>query len=511
VATFTPEEIRLAKEEKARRALAKSSAVGVSAGIRAELFRQQLDFIDDPSRDKAAICTRRAGKTSMWSRYCTMVALENPNVIVRIWGITRLRVKELLWKEFMDVLARHKIKLARKPHETELKITFENGSEIRLVGADKDQSAERKRGDKTKMEVILEAQLFGPFLRNLVENIAQPCLIDHQGTMCLEGTPGPVPTGYWYWVTGGENVKHKWESEGSLVSVGTDNDKERLGAGWSCHHWSLIDNPHLPHAAAELERIRKKRNWTIDSPTYVREYLGRWVTDDGALFYKFNEGRNTFTLSEVQPWGDGWKHVLGWDLGSRDDMALVAWGWHPSKRELYEAGSWKKPGALAEEVMTQIDKWEKLGFNFIAKVADTGGGGKMYVEDVMSRYSQVFEPAKKTEKLEHVRMMNDDFMSAFIKVQRGSLLATELAALPKDPDWDQDSGKPPGEDPRFPNHCTDAALYSWRKAFSYLDFTVSEPAKSRVEQDEERLLTRMEQSEAEGRDWWDTDYTGEDW
>lgn len=497
---------REAALELARRRDARLQAGQVTAGIRAELFKQQLDFIDDSSRNKAALCSRRAGKTSMWARYCFITALETPRALIRLWGITRLRTKQLLWQEFLDVAARHSIPV--KSHETELTIRLENGSEIRFVGADKDSQAQRKRGDKTKLEVVMEAQLFGPFLRSLIEDVIEPCLFDLQGTVCLEGTPGPVPTGYWYWVTGDNASAPAWNSQGMMVSTGGASDeKERVGAGWSCHRWTLLDNPHLPHAKRELERILKKRNWTIDTPTYVREYTGRWVKDDGVLFYKYNEGRNSFDLTEVQPWGPGWQHVLGWDLGSRDDMALFAWGWHPTRREVYEAASWKKSGALAEEVMAQIERWEKMGLNFIAKVADTGGGGRMYVEDVMSRYSQVFEAAKKTEKLEHVRLMNDEFVTGRLKVQRGGAYAMELSALPKDPDWDPDSGKPPGEDPRFPNHITDAALYSFRKVLAHLEYTgpVVDDIDEVERYDEERLST------PEGDDWWDTDdYAGDD-
>ena len=95
----------------------------------------------------------RAGKTSLWARYCTIVALQKPKSLIRVWGITRLRVKQLLFQEFVDVAARHRIPV--HTHETELSIKFDNGSEIRLVGADKDQSIQRKRGDKTQMEVVL--------------------------------------------------------------------------------------------------------------------------------------------------------------------------------------------------------------------------------------------------------------------------------------------------------------------------------------------------------------------
>ena len=126
----------------------------------------------------------------------------------------------------------------------------------------------------------------------------------------------------------------------------------------------------------------------------------------------------------------------------------------------------------------------------------------MYVEDVMSRYSQVFEAAKKTEKVEHVRLMNDDFLSARIKVQRGGAYALELAALPKDPEWDPYGGKPQGEDPRFSNHLCDAALYSWRKALNYLDFEVEEPEESvdeRAEREAEENLARVNKM----KEWWE--------
>jgi hypothetical protein len=124
----------------------------------------------------------------------------------------------------------------------------------------------------------------------------------------------------------------------------------------------------------------------------------------------------------------------------------------------------------------------------------------------MRRTSHVFEAAKKSEKLEHVRLMNDDFLSARLRVQQGSEYAGELSALPKDPDWDPDSGKPPAEDPRFPNHLTDAALYSWRHALNFIDFElplVPLTAEELAEQRDEQELSRMDPD----RDWWEGETT----
>lgn len=456
-------------EEVARRAAAREKVASQSEAILAELYDKQRDFVLDKSRNKATLSTRRAGKTAMWPRYCTIEALKRP-CLIRIWGITRLRAKQLLWKEFQLLIERHELgDWDSMAHETEATITFPNGSEIRLLGADKDKEAQKKRGDKTAMEVVLEAQLFGGYLRTLVEDIAEPCLFDLQGTFCLEGTPGPVCGGYWYCITGdATDASRRWTSQGKEVKVG--DEKEIVGAGWSCHRWGVLDNPFLPHAKDELALLMKKRRWTAESPTYLREWKALWVTDLSALFYAFNELLNTFTLAEVQPWGPGWMHCLGWDLGSRDDMALVVWGWHPSKPFLYEAFSWKKKGALSAEIMGEIEKLEKRGFNIVKKVADTQGGGKMFVEEVMSRYAQVFDPAKKGDKPGHVQLLNDDLRSGFIKIQRGSELAEEMAVLTKDPEWIQDllDPKPPPENPNQPNHACDAGLYSYRAAMHFL-------------------------------------------
>jgi hypothetical protein len=283
----------------------------------------------------------------------------------------------------------------------------------------------------------------------------------------------------------------------------------------------VLDNPHMQHAIQELRLMWAKRRWNETSPTYVREWLGRWVNDSGSLFYKFHEARNTFDVSQLQPWGPGWLHVLGWDLGFRDHMALAVWGWHPQHPDLYEAFSWKwSPhqeqeqaiGSIADTVMAQITALEKRGFNFVAKVADTGGGGRMFVEEVMSRHKQSFEAAKKTDKYDHVRLMNDDFLSGRLKLMKGSAYVQEISQLPKDPNWpDPDKPeKPPTEDPRFENHCCDGALYSWRWAYAYLYEEQKEVPKKGSEAffdaTEEKYISELTRNtERESEPWWERD------
>lgn len=461
-----PDRDEIVLQEITARAQQRLAVAELTRAIKAELFDKQLDVLNDPAKEKAALCSRRAGKTSLWPRVAFIGALERPRSLIRIWAVNALRAEQLVWEEMKLLCARHKIEAIF--NNTKHTVKLPNGSEIRLLGADKQKEAEKKRGDKTLIEIIIESQLFGPYLETIVEDIAGPCLADLNGTFYLEGTPGPVCAGHWYSISGGNDTASRWTSQGREVQG------IHTGSGWSCHRWSLLDNPYpsgKEHWHGWLKDRKEKRRWTDDNPTYLREYLGRWVNDFDALFYSFDPVRNTFIPGSngVQPWGQGWMHTLGWDLGFHDDMALVVWGFHPSLPELYEAFSWKKPGASADEVIEQIAQLEKRKFALIKMVADTGGGGRMFVEEIQKRYPYSFEPAQKSQKYDHVRMLNDELRTGFVKLQRGSPYALEMAELPKAAEPEDDKPeRAPKEDARFANHCCDAGLYAFRGAMHFL-------------------------------------------
>ncbi len=234
---LTPEQVRIAKEEWLRRQAAKVGIADLIARIEGELFDKQVAFYKDTSRFKAVLGSRRAGKTGCWVRVATIKALQNPRTLIRVWHSSRLRCKDMLWAEFKWLHSRHGI--VTESNETELSITFENGAVIRLVGADKSKEAEKKRGDKTILEIILEAQNFGSFLRSMIEDVIGPSLLDLMGTLCIEGTPGALCQGVWYEISGGDNHARRWWNQVKDPETGTVVDGE-----WSCHRWTLLDNPH---------------------------------------------------------------------------------------------------------------------------------------------------------------------------------------------------------------------------------------------------------------------------
>jgi hypothetical protein len=424
---------------------------------------------------------------------------------VRLWAITRQRCKELLWLPLKGLLDRHRIDA--RQNDSELRVFLPNRSEIRLVGADKDKEAQKKRGDGTVLEIITEAQLFGPFLRPLVQDVIEPCTFDKRGTVALEGTPAVLCAGHWFSITGGA----AYQSAKRWTSTGRPMDGAMDGSGWSCHRWSVLDNPYVPHAAEELARLKSKRGWTDEHPTYRREWLAQWVNDEGALFYAFHPDRNLHRRLERDLLGPGWIHVLGWDLGLRDDMAKVVWAFHAEERLLLEAFSWKEPGALLE-TCAALDADLFKRFNIVAQVADTGGGGALFVAEHSDRHPELptYEAAKKPQKYEHVRLFNDELRSGRIQLREGSPLHAEMSVLPKDPDWPDE--KVPREDPRFANHCCDAGLYAFRRAYPHLLEKPAAPPKAGsrelAEAEERRMEEQLiERVGSQQRDWWEEPWT----
>lgn len=480
---MTSLERRLILRELNRRKGLKVGSGSIRDRILNSLFDKQRAFVLDPAREKSALCPRRAGKTKSVPAhfYWTLLGLP-PNRIARYWAITQDRAQELMWLPLLRAAAEYGINIV--PEKTMLTVRLPNGSEIRLEGADKAKEAEKKRGEASVLDILDECSLYGPYLKALVEDVITPTHMDFQGTTCMMGTPGILWRGYWFEVSG--------------------PDEEKRAKGWSRHGWDVYDNPHMPDIRAEIERIRLQRGWGFDHPTYLREYRGRWVRDTGALFYSFNPDLNVYdgTLPPL-PKGEQWSHSLGWDIGANDAMALTLWAFHEDYPHLYERYSWKRSHARIDEVAERVRRLREEHGHFVHMVADTGGGGKVTVEEMASRHQLYFEAAKKTDKRGIVRFLNDDLTAGNIKVMAGSPLALEYETLTKDPEDETQ------EDPRCENHCADSALYGYRRAKHYqFEAKADTPPVGTKEhfdniakQMERRELDRLD--EAQGREWWE--------
>jgi hypothetical protein len=97
-------------------------------------------------------------------------------------------------------------------------------------------------------------------------------------------------------------------------------------------------------------------------------------------------------------------------------------------------------------------------YSFESMVIDQAGSVLTAIEDIKARFSLPLIPAKKNDKLGHIRLLNSDFASSTIYLLAGTTepLQKELASH----QWKDSMHRK--EHDASPNHCCDALLYVWR-------------------------------------------------
>jgi hypothetical protein len=400
-------------------------------------FDKQREFISDPSNFKAALCTRRAGKSYTAGLYLYKEALENPGVSLLYVALTRDSAKRIMWKDVLKHLNR-KLGMKVKFNETSLTATFGNGSVIYLVGADSDEEEKEKLlGQKYKLVIIDEAASYSIDLRDLVYKTLKPAVADYRGTICLIGTPGNLLKSLYFDVTRGAEP------------------------GWSVHSWTTFDNPEMASKwEAEIEDLKKTNPLVVETPWFQQMYLGLWVIDSSQLVYRFNAERNLFKQLPANP--QPYRYVLGIDLGYNDDTAFVVCCYQKHNPTLFVVRTIKKPHLDITDVATQIKALDKE-FKFDVLVTD--GANKQAVAELNNRHNVNLVAADKTGKNDFIELMNSDLIQGKIKASAigAGALVQEWSQLI----WKETESKRI-EHPSLPNHLADAALYAWRHCYQYL-------------------------------------------
>lgn len=439
------------------------------------LHPKQRAFVIDKSRRKAAHPGRRAGKTAAIAVMLVYAVLSKPDVMACFVGLTRRVARRLVWKPLKDLSRRFGLGFAF--NESELFARAPNGSEIYLFGAETEDDLEKLRGSPWVMVCIDEAGSFRAFLRYLVEEVIEPALLDHRGTLVLSGTPNASKSGYFADVCTGDNPEvRRWES---------------------VYHWTVLDNRYLRDPLEWLQTdVLGPRGWTLDHPSVRREYFGEWVRDAQLLVYRYDRAAND--VDEL-PVGE-WRYVLGVDLGaSRQEKttALSLWAFSSADKHAWCLKSWRLslgddgagPSDLAEEILRVNRK-----YTLASVVVDTGGLGAGYAREFRQRYLPV-EAAEKSEKRVYIEMMNEDFRRGMIRIVRSGNqdYIEELKNLQWDPD--SDPAKPDEDTDRSPNHLCDAGLYAWRRCRHYrAKEPTPPPPKLTVEEETRREAERMRES-----------------
>lgn len=410
------------------------------------LFDKQLKFIEDPRPFKVAVCSRRSGKTVSCAAHLIHTALNFPETTSLYITLSRNNAKKLIWREMQKI--NRDFGLGGIEDQTELSMTF-GTSTVYCSGAKDSSEIEKFRGLALKLCYIDECQSFRSYIQELIDDIISPALMDYAGTLCLIGTPGPIPSGYFH------SCAEKSEA-------------------WSKHGWTFFDNPFIalkakvPHQAL-LDRELLRRGVGISDPSIQREWFGKWVLDSDSLWIRYNKELNHYeSLPEITPYK--YTYALGIDLGyeDADALAVVAWSDHSPVTYLVEESVVKKQGLT--ELVEEITRLQKK-YDIIKMVIDEGGLGKKLAEEMRRRHKLPVVAADKVRKMENVAFLNDALRTGRFKAKELSNFAQDSMLVEIDrskstPDRIKLSDK-------YHSDIIDAVLYIFRESPTY---TYQQPA-----------------------------------
>lgn len=406
------------------------------------LFDKQLKFVEDPRPFKVAVCSRRSGKTVACAAHLVETAKKFKDVVCLYITLSRNNAKKLIWKEIEKINRLYK--LGGVPDHTELSMTFpDTGSVIYLSGAKDKSEIEKFRGLAIKIVYIDECQSFKSYIEDLVDDVLAPALLDHAGTLCLIGTPGAIPSGYFH-----------------DCAVKSD--------AWSQHGWTFFDNPFIVEKSKKthqelLERELKRRGVKPDDPSIQREFFGRWVLDSDSLWIHYDKDINHFQALQERT---KYNYIMGIDLGyeDADAIAVIAWSEQDPATYLVEELVIKRQGMT--ELVDQI-KALQAKYDVGKMVIDEGGLGKKLAEEMRRRHGVPVQPADKQRKQETVAFLNDSLRTGKFKAKSNSQFATDSYLV----EIDRDKSTPDRIklSDKFHSDILDATIYAFKEspAFTY--------------------------------------------
>lgn len=399
-------------------------------------FKQQDDFINDTSRFIAAQCSRRGGKTTGLALRLFKTMEKHPKSQCLYLSLTQDSARSILWPVLQEL--DEKFKIGCEFIESKLEVKHPNGSKLKLMGADLKNFIKRLRGRKYPAVCIDEVQDMGPHVQSLIDDVLTPSISDYaDGWLAVTGTPGPVPQGYFFDIT--QSGKY----------------------GYSVHKWTLLDNPHMPNPEAFIADLIKRREWTPDNPTLLREYRNQWVLDAQSLWIRYNEKLNDYN---TLPNEHKWNYILGVDIGFNDADAIAVLAWSETSRDTYLVEEHIKAKQGVSALMSQIDTLQKK-YNAYKIVMDEGGLGKKAAEDYRSRFAVPLEAADKAKKQTNVELLNDSLRLGTFKAKKDSRFALDSYLVQID--WEASTPNKIVIKKKPHSDIIDSVLYAFKASYAY--------------------------------------------
>lgn len=446
------------------------------------LFDKQLKFVLDPRPFKVAVCSRRAGKSVACAADLVDTAIKNPQTVCLYITLARTSAKRILWPELVKL--NDKYKLGMTPDLIELSMTFPNGSVIYCTGAKDASEIEKFRGLALKKVYIDECQSFRAHLKELIDDVLVPALMDYDGSLILIGTPGPVPAGFFAEVSGACKRTDAQQVE--------DTDED-VDFNWVPYHWTFFDNPHIALKSKKtheqvLKRALKMRGVDVTDASIQREFFGKWVLDTNSLWIKYDSKLNHYDKLDKH---HKWNYILGIDLGFNDADALAVIAWHDNSSEIYLVEEIVTDKQDITDLVAQIASIQRR-YDISKMVIDEGGLGKKMAEEMRRRHGLPLHPADKARKQENVTFLNDALRTGRFKAKATSRFAQD--SLLVEIDWDKSTPDKVKVSDKYHSDIIDAVLYAFRESPAYAYEPPPEKPKPGTKEWAEAQTNEMEEA-----------------
>ncbi len=404
-----------------------------AAPLYRELFDKQLEFALSPSRFIAAVCSRRAGKTTVCAVKAFQELLNRPGSIGIYLALTDRSVEDIFMPAVLPLVSKYKVKCKVNKDE----IIFDNGSKLLICGANHTHKIETFRGIKLLFCIIDEAASFSEkILHYLIDEIIGPALSDLQGQLMLIGTPAAHCQGMFYEVTQGtEDV-------------------------WVIKKWTAFDNPFMrENFRKDLDLLCKRKRCDKNHPKAQREYFGRWIADDEALMIR----PFVLNLPEGSYNSDLWRSCIGVDFGFNDETAFSVIGWKRNDPTTYVLETFGKSGMNVSEIASTLSRL-KATYKPVKIVGDPAGASKIIMEEFLDKYKIVMESAQKTNKAHYIEILNDALISNVLLLHPET--TKELQKEMSHVVWNEERTR---EQEGMKCDHLDATLYAYRAALAYTE------------------------------------------
>lgn len=399
------------------------------------LFKEQLAFVRDPERFATAVCSVRAGKTTACAADLIDTCHQMPGTTQLYITLARSSAKRIVWPELHNL--NRVFDLGGISNEVDLSFKF-GRSIIYCLGANNAGEIEKVRGlSNVALAYIDESQLLRSYIKELCEDILVKRLYDTNGRLRLIGTPGPVPSGYFFDATN--------------------------SAKWSHHAWTLHANPWIERksgitVARLIQQDCDRKGVTLDDPSIQRECFGRWVLDSNSLLLEYKAERNHY---DNLPKGT-WNYVLGMDFGFEDADAFSVLGWQDHSPATYLVEEVIAAKQTYEQMVENFDRLMKK-YPFSKVVADPGGGGRKLIESLRLRYPVPMEAADKLGKIANYGLLNNALRTGHFHAKKDSRFAQDCNLLERD----KDKSTPDKTIVKGHSDAVDSALYAFRESPAY--------------------------------------------